>query len=215
MRNHLAFVALVPVALACSPAVAATVADPLGDFLPSYIGPHDADLDVLSFSAKFDSTASQFLLGGTLAGTINPANPGLYVIGVDTGAGANAPFADIGEPNVRFDQVVVVQKNGTGIVTGAAGGPLPGANITIDGSSFSARVPLAMLPSTGFSPARYAFNLWPRVALGANNQIADFAPENALLVGGVPEPSSWAMMLSGFMLAGTAFRSSRKLSLQA
>ncbi|GAO38778.1 hypothetical protein SCH01S_19_00820 [Sphingomonas changbaiensis NBRC 104936] len=63
MRNYLAFVALVRVALACTPAVAATVSDPLGDFLPSYIGPHDADLDVLSFSAKFDSAASQFLLG--------------------------------------------------------------------------------------------------------------------------------------------------------
>ena len=215
MRNCLAFVALVPVALACHPAAAATVSDPSGDFLPSFVGSHDADLDVLSFSAKFDSAASQFLLAATLAGNIDPAKAGLYVIGVDTGAGAIAPFADIGEPNVRFDQVVVVQKDGSGVVTGAAGGPLPATAITIDGSSFSARVPLAMLPSTGFSPDRYAFNLWPRVALGANNQIADFAPENALLVGGVPEPASWAMMLGGFVFAGAAFRTRPRRAVQA
>lgn len=206
---------LVSVASFCSPAGAATVTDPAGDFLPTFVGPHDADLDVLSFSTSFDSATSQFLLQATLDGPINPANAGLYAIGVDTGTGPIAPFGDIGEPNVRFNQVVVIQKDGTGSVTGAAGGPLPTANITIDGASFSALVPLSMLPGTRFAPTGYAFNLWPRVSLSANNQIADFAPDNALLIAGVPEPAVWLMMLSGFGFAGVALRARRPVAFQA
>ena len=77
-------------ALLCTaaPSQAATVLDPAGDFLPSFAGPNDADLDVLSFSVDYDPVNMVFNLGAMLAGPINAARSGLYVIGVDTGSGA-------------------------------------------------------------------------------------------------------------------------------
>jgi hypothetical protein len=188
--------------LACGAAHASSVADPIGDFLPSFVGDHDPDLDVTAFSVTFDSVANAFDLAASLAGPINPAKAGLYVIGVDTGAGAIRPFAGIGEPDVIFDQAIVVQKTGAVSL---------GANVlaaSISGDSFSLIVPLALLPSTGFAPQHYGFNLWPRNGLGNNNQISDFAPQNALL-STAPEPATWAMMLAGFGLLGGALRRRR------
>ena len=91
------------------------VSDPTGDFLGSFAGPHNADLDVTDFSVMFDGT--NFLLGGTLAGNILAVDTPLYVIGVNTGTGVNAPFGGIGEPNVVFNQVVLITgATGTGAV---------------------------------------------------------------------------------------------------
>jgi hypothetical protein len=189
--------------LASSPVSAATVLDPTGDFLPTFAGPHDADLDVTSFSVDFNEASSTFLLGASLAGPVNPATPGIYVIGVNTGTGTLAPFSSIGEPNVTFNQAIAIQKNGTAMIGQTV---LPSA-ATIVGNMFSATVPLSFLPSTGATPQTYGFNLWPRTAFGNNNQISDFAPENALLrVAAVPEPSTWAMLLAGFAAIGMAMR---------
>jgi PEP-CTERM motif len=192
------------------PASAATVIDPANDFLASFTGMHALDLDVLSFSASYDASTSEFLFGAILAGVINPAKAGLYVIGVNTGAGAIAPFASIGAPNVKFDQAIVIQKNGTGLVTGGSGGPLAAAAITIVGNLFTVRVPGAFLTSTGFSPTQFGFNLWPRIGLGNNNQISDFAPnDGTFAIGAVPEPAAWMMLLAGFSLIGSAMRKRR------
>jgi hypothetical protein len=180
-------------------AYAASVTDPVGDFLPTYVGDHDPDLDVTAFSVTFDDGAMAFDLGATLAGPIDPSKAGLYVIGVDTGAGAIQPFAGIGEPNVIFDQAIVIQK------TGAVSLGANSLTATISGDSFSLVVPLALLPSTGFAPQHYGFNLWPRDGLGNNNQISDFAPQNALL-STAPKPAAWALMLTGFGLAGVGLR---------
>jgi PEP-CTERM motif len=190
-----------------SPADAITVVDAPNDFLPSYTGPADADLDVRSFSVNFNATTSEFLLGAVFSGAINPATAGLYVIGVNTGTGPNAPFGVIGAPNVKFNQVIIVRKDSTGQVTGAAGGPLAASAITIVDNLFTVRVPLSFLPTTGFSPTQYGFNLWPRSGLGNNAQISDFAPDNATLsITAVPEPNSWLMMIAGFSIAGWSLR---------
>jgi hypothetical protein len=187
---------------------AASVTDPTGDFLMSFMGDHDPDLDVTAFSVTFDSAAMAFDLGATLAGDINPSKAGLYVIGVDTGAGAIRPFAGIGEPNVIFDQAIVIQKTGA-----VALGP-NSLTAAISGDSFSLIVPLSMLPSTGFAPQHYGFNLWPRTGLVDNSQISDFAPQNALL-SVAPEPATWAMMLAGFGGVGGALRARRRRPLIA
>jgi hypothetical protein len=104
--------------------------------------------------------------------------------------------------------VVVLQKDGS-VNLGAA---------TLVGNVFTISVPLSLLPTTGADPQAYGFNLWPRYGaeLGGNDQISDFAPNNALLTtnGVVPEPATWLTMLLGFGLAGAAlrFRRARKLA---
>jgi len=190
--------------LAAAPAAAVTVADPVGDFLPTFVGPHNADLDVTNFSVVFDGT--NFLLGATLAGPIVPGNNALYVIGIDTGTGVAHPFADIGEPNVTFNQVIVL--------SGATGTAALGATqltTSVTGNAFSILLPGNLPISTGDIPAQFGFNLWPRLGLGNNNQISDFAPQNALLrVQAIPEPASWALMLIGFAGVGAAMRRQRR-----
>ena len=206
MRKKLVAMACCSLAVS-TPVSAATVFDPVGDFLPSYTGPQIGELDVTSFSVVFDPASSIFTIGGTLAGAIDPATGGFYAIGVDTGAGAIAPFGSIGQPNVTFDQVVVVAGAGDAFV-GA-----DDLDFTISGNTFSVLVPLALLPSTGADPLGYGFNLWPRTDLTPTNlpAISDFAPENALLnPSAVPEPSTWLMLLAGFGLIGSALRSARR-----
>lgn len=206
MRRITTALALLPIVL-CSPALSATVSDPTGDFLSSFVGIASPDLDVTSFSVALDPSATNFTLGAVLAGPINPALAGFYVIGVDTGAGAIRPFGAIGEPNVIFDRVIVVQKNGSATLGSNSLG------VSIVGNQFIVTVPTALLPSTGATPANYGFNIWPRygATVTNNSQISDFAPNNALLsvsgfIGAVPEPSSWLTMLLGFGLIGASLR---------
>jgi hypothetical protein len=204
MRQSLPLLAAAAaLALAAGSAHAGTVNDPQGDFIASFVGDHDADLDVLRFSALFDPAASAFHLSATLAGAIDPGRPGLYVIGVDTGTGAIRPFGGIGAPGVIFNQVVVLQKSGAATISGHA------LTAMISGDSFTLDVPLAFTPSTGFDPYGYTWNLWPRNGLGNNNQISDFAPDNSMLTS-TPEPGVWAMLIAGFGLAGSLLRRRRR-----
>jgi hypothetical protein len=214
--KRLPFVVALLSVIAASPANAASVVDAVGDVLPSFVGTGSPDLDVTNFAVSLDAGATTFSLGATLAGDINPALAGFYVIGIDTGAGAIRPFGGIGEPNVIFDQVIVVQKNGTATL---------GANslsVLLAGNEFIVTVPVALLPSTGATPINYGFNIWPREGstVTNNSQITDFAPNNALLtvrgvVTSVPEPATWMSMLLGFALIGGALRFRRVSSKQA
>src|SRR5690349_20831987 len=198
-----------------TPAIASTTIDPVGDFLPSYTGPHTGEFDVTNFSVTFDPSTSLFRIGGTLAGTINPETDGYYIIGVNTGAGAIDPFGSIGQPDVESDKVVVVAGEGE-VFIGSED-----LVFSIFGNSFSVLVPLSLLPSTGADPLDYGFNLWPRTEIdtpGNLEHISDFAPNNALLKAtAVPEPVTWMTMLLGFGLAGASlrFRRARPFAQQA
>ena len=198
----LTFVASAPLA-----AQTQTDIDPVGDFnLPFYVGPLNAGLDVTSFTVSFDGT--NFTLGATMAGPIDPALVGgLYVIGVDTGGSANpGPFANIGNPDVIFNRVIVL--NGQTEVATLSGTILVS---DITGNMFSITVPVSLFGTTALGPLEYGFNLWPRVGTGNNNQISDFAPDNAVLRL-VPEPATWMTMLLGFGIAGMALRRRRELA---
>ncbi|UAK26659.1 PEPxxWA-CTERM sorting domain-containing protein [Sphingomonas nostoxanthinifaciens] len=138
-----------------------------------------------------------------MAGPIDPSLPGFYAIGVNTGTGP-ASFASIGLPGVRFNQVIAVQKAGTAVVSGSS---LPAGSVTIVGDLLSVVVPLSLLPSTGFAPEAYGFNIWPRSGAGGTEVISDFAPDNATVAAAVPEPAGWMMMILGFGVLGIRMRS--------
>ena len=205
MRKIPLALALLPFAFS-TPATAAVVIDATGDFLPSYTGVQTGDFDVTTFGVNFDPSTQIFAITGSFAGPIDPANAAFYAVGVNTGTGVIAPFGPIGNPNVIFNQVVVVDSQGAAFV---------GANpltFSISGNTFQVLVPLSLLPSTGFDPLSYGFNLWPRNDLTPSNlaAISDFAPNNALLSpSAIPEPLTWLTMLLGFGLAGTALRFGR------
>ena len=200
MRRVL-FAAAAMALAAAAPASAAT--DVVGDFLPTFVGDHDLDLDVTDFRVTFDDAADVFHLRATFAGDIDPSRPGLYAIGVNTGSAVSpGPFADIGNPNVIFNRVIAVQKTGVATLIGG-GGPLA-ANVF--DNVFTLDVPLGHFGATTFQPLEFGWNLWPRNGLGANNQISDFAPDNATLTASIPEPSTWALLIGGFGLAGGALR---------
>ena len=158
------------------------VADPIGDFLTTYVGPKGGDLDVVSTQVTF--TGTEFIFSGTMNAPIGTTTDGFYVWGVDRGLGNKiADFAQLGLPDIIFDLVVVARPPGgppalvndlnAGVAT-----PLPPTAVTITGNTIVVRVPLSMLPSNGFQPEQYMWNLWPRwggIPM-SDPQISDFAP---------------------------------------
>lgn len=207
MKNLLLASCAAALGLAATPASAAIVSDAQGDWAPGYTGQKLNDLDVKAFSVDYDAGASLFHLKGTMWGNITAGTEGFYVIGVNTGSGPSHPFGPLGQPNVKFNTVMLVQKNGTGTL----GATSLTSMITIAGDSFMLDIPLSLLPaSTGFDAMHYGFNLWPR-GLGTQS-IADFAPENSMLSAAVPEVGTWAMMVAGFVALGGAMRTRRRLA---
>ena len=204
--------ALLLAAAACltSAASAVPTIDPTGDFLPTYTGPKNGDLDVTSVEVV--NTGTNLIFNSTFAAPVGTTAGGFYVWGLNRGQGT-ARFGALA-PGVLFDSVLVIRPGGTSnffdLITSANNYVIDPAAITVNGSLLSLNVALASLPSTGFATSAYTFNLWPR-ALGqvGNAGISDFAPDNSN-VGGVSEPAAWALLLTGFAGVGTALRQRRR-----
>jgi len=182
------------------PARAALISDPPGDFLPTYIGPQDAGLDVLAHEVTLAGDRMNFF--GRMAGPIAPTQAigGLYLFGVDRGQGTprflNSPAAPpIIGPNVLWDFIVRINANGTGAAVNSLLGTtttLAPADIAISGNEFTASVPLnLLLPAATRPPEEWTYNLWPRNGVGLNVQVSDLAPDDGNSpVHSVPEPAS-------------------------
>ena len=207
--------AILAAAILSVEARATTVSDPTDDFLASFSGPHGADLDVVSTTALL--SGSNIVLSATMNGAIGTTPGGLYVWGLDRGAGAvTANFGSLGLSNIIFDAVVVVLPDGSGQVVTLGVTPVmtpldPGA-VTISGNSFSAVVPVALLPSNGFATLNYTQNLWPRYGgVTSDDQISDFAPDSTMATISAPEPASLGLLgLSGLLLARLRGRSPKR-----
>lgn len=178
-----------------APAEAAPISDPIGDFLDSYTGPHNGDLDVVSIDPIFDG--GTFTLRSTSNGAIGTTPGGIFVWGVNRGSNT-AGFGAF-RPGVLFDAVVVGNPNGTSRVSvSGVATILPNSAVTFSGNMIAIAVPLSLLPSTGFAAVDYMFNLWPRSGSGGNPVISDFAPDNSdVKAAFVPEPAAWTLCLLG------------------
>lgn len=198
MRTTSALILAATAAFAvASPASAQLVADAAGDFLPTYVGPRNGDMDVLGANVFFDGASFRFV--SRSAGNIGTTSGALFVWGVDRGRGT-ARFGPLA-PGVLFDAVVVLNPGGTSTVNDLINGTstvLPVGAVSFAGADLSALVSAALLPTLagGFAQSAYTANLWPRLGVGNNNQISDFAPNNSnLAVAVVPEPGTAALLL--------------------
>ncbi|HTO69792.1 MAG TPA: PEP-CTERM sorting domain-containing protein [Myxococcota bacterium] len=191
--------------------LAMAVTDPAGDFISTYTGPHNGDVDVLSSEVIYDPTAATFTFEATFAAPVNTSPGALYVWGVNRGTGTQ--LLQGGTPpvgaGVIFDSVFIgVPGNGSGIVNlldGSAATTLPGV-LQISGDSVSATIAASLLPSTGLPLSQYEWNLWPRVGSATNADISDFAPDaTVVLVTVAPEPAS-LVLVAGALALLTAVR---------
>ena len=196
--------------LSAANARATTTTDAMNDFLPTFTGPHGADLDVLSTTATLVGT--NLVLNATLAGAVGTTPGGLYVWGIDRGMGAStANFGSLGLSNIIFDSVVIVNPDGTGTVVllspSQVATPLAAGAISIAANQFTVTVPLSMLPSTGFTAANYTQNLWPRYGgLTMDSQISDFAPDDHMASISTPEPATLGLLGLSLGLVAVARR---------
>jgi hypothetical protein len=216
-RTLAAAMGLATLALAAQPAQATTITDTSSDILPTFSGPQtgpaSGPFDITSVSAIQDGGAVEITT--TMAG---PATAAAYVIGINRGAGTalfNQGPVPIGA-GVNFDAVAVLIPGGPAFVQLIGSSTMtPLSEVTFSGDTVSAIIPLADFPSTGFTPANYLYNVWPRNGLNAadNTQISEFDPPTmdfaASAVAAVPEPSAWALMLLGVGALGAALRSRR------
>ena len=208
---------LMSLALASS-AGAASFFDPAGDYLGSYIGPLNGDLDILSGSVGYDT--SNLLLTTKVSGTVGATAGSLFLWGVNRGAGTDRLITSgppaVGPATILLDAVVRLNGDDTGaVLTFPVMGPpttvfLNPAWISISGDTLSASIPRSLLPSTGFAFADYTYINWSRSAFGTQDFIADLAPDDeSILASFVPEPATWAMMIVGFGAVGLAARRRR------
>lgn len=198
-----------------APASAATVMDSAGDFLTTFAGRQNGDLDILSIGARL--RGPNLILSATLAGDIGTTPDALYVWGIDRGRGTArfvgaTPSVGAG---VLFDSVLILRPDGTGsfidLLRNSNNFALPAGSILINGANIKATMRIAAIPSTGFDDANFGYNLWPRVGIPGTAGISDFAPDASVIKATIPEPASWALMVAGFALAGGAVRRTRSL----
>lgn len=199
-------------------------------FLSTYAGPKSNALKLENIGVTFNG--NDFDLSSTSEAAISSAPTGsLYVWGINRGAGtarfdmgtASSTNPLIGS-NVLFDAVLLITPSGTAkinLFNGLAPEVVPTSDITIKGRKIDAIIPDTFLPSTGFSPYNYGFDLWPRSGAGQNDQIAQFFGTvnavNPLDVKptDVPEPASWAVLATGLALLVAVRRKTSKVISQS
>ena len=122
-------------------------------------------------------------------------------------------FLDVGQYTIGFSVYVPLNgfsNAGNATFTGSVAG-VNLANFTVDGSvpqEWMHFAGVANIAVAGFYDTSFAYNSAPGAA-------GDFVVDRAYIVagdvtGGIPEPTTWALMLLGFGGAGAALRASRR-----
>jgi hypothetical protein len=195
MRSLLAGALALGAILVTQPAFASTVMTSTG-FLPTYTGPKNGDVNIVSASATLDGT--NLVLSATADAPIGTTPGAVYVWGINTmGADAPAPFAVDGFANVLFNNPITVNP------------AAPGAGVTISGDTITDVVAISSLKNVVLNPAQFGISLWPVVGKGFSG-FSEFVPGDGTFAVGVPEPATWAMMIVGFGGLGVALRARRR-----
>ncbi len=173
---------------ATPPATGFRFTEAAGTWYKDYTGPQRPALSPVGADGAATNALTSFTFTARMAGAIFDGGPNYYVWGFDRGSGSTkaAPFPD--EPNVKFDAVMVVTADPavghlTGVINLLNGSPPQPVNpILPAGDTIQVTFPASLLPSTGFSPSNYTWNLWPRSGLGGTPaaQIAAFIPDNQM-----------------------------------
>lgn len=197
-------------AAASSTALAAPITDPANDFLPTYTGAQNSDVDVLSSEVTVNYTLNQLILTGTMAGNVGTSSGASYIWGLDRGLGTERFVT--GTPSigagVRFDLAVNATALGVATVNNIAAGTgaqsIPGTTVSILGPTITVSIPLSAFPlaAGGVSSQNgFTWNLWPRLGAG-NAGIPDFAPNASNApVSVVPAPGAAAVLGLGLLAA--------------
>ena len=207
---RLGFAATV-LSLSTLPAMAIGVTDAVGDYVPGFSGSRLGDLDVVGSFLTYNVATDKFVFSGTMESNIGVTPGGFYVWGVNRGAGT-AGFAANGFGGVLFDAIVRFNQDGSGTVNGTA---VPAGTARVIGTTIIAEVNGSLFPSTGFAKTAYTWNLWPRdPTLTGFAAISDFAPDNSnagvTVVGAVPEPGVWLLVLAGMPVLALRQRQHRQ-----
>ncbi len=170
----------------------------------------NGDLDFTDLRVSFDQSTGDFRVTVSLADDVT-TQPGVFVIGIDTGKGGHAPFGGVGEGNILFDQALTLQKDGTGVLSLVNPDGTPAGtkslNALMGPKGFTVDFKAGDFTSTGnLDPQHFGFSAWSK----KGSVLADFAPNNQLLTAAsVPEPAVWAMFVGGFAVIGGALRRRR------
>lgn len=160
MKKHVLLAALL--ALGAASVQAQSIIDAAGDFLPTYTGPQNGDVDVLSAFAGYNASTDRFSFSGTFAGAIGTTAGAFYVWGLDRGVGTERFVT--GSPSVgqgvKFDAAVFLRPNGTARVTTFVGTVATAVEVgagtaMVSGDTISGSISGALLGSTGFAKADY------------------------------------------------------------
>lgn len=216
------FLMFAAASLVAAPTLACT-ADAAGDFEPTYVGPQLAGIDIRCAGVRL--VGDQLIYEVTLADSIEAAESSYVVWGVNRGQGvprlqfigAPPPI----KPDVLFDAILIARRDGVAEL-GLFAGMMPPAftfhpdAVTIDGNIVRTILPVALFPENGFSAWQFRYTAWSHFeADGAGFSIsnvwkADFTDSFGA---SVPEPASWALMISGFGLVGGILRRRQSLTL--
>ena len=134
---------------------------------------------------------------------------------MDRGKGT-AKFVNIGATGVIFDSVFVIKNIGGGTVKDLISKTNTSiSDVTLSGATISGVVPVSDLPSEGFSPNDYTYNIWPEAgaANAGNTEISEFTPDNSMArVSVAPEPGTMSLLGVAAVGAFIALRRRRPVS---